>query len=135
MRWVPRERNRFSDALANFALDRYNSFFWGADYNWDTKQRNYVIMSDGACRGRSQAAAFGWAIFGFERWRVTLCAAGGRSLPPGTDSFCAEIHGLVAGVQAFTQFVKGYGHAARDAYERTLEFCELPEKIFDCLQL
>lgn len=131
VQWIPRERNSFADSLANFAIDRYSSFCYYAESIGIQEDANYVIVSDGAYRKSTNQAAAGWAIFSFQSSRVVLCAAGGRVLDSVVDSFEAEVNGLELAIQGFRSFSRG----ELCEYATTLDFEDLPDKVWSCLNL
>eukprot|EP00973_Karenia_brevis_P016139 2208921-Karenia_brevis.AAC.1 len=137
VQWIPRERNFFTDAIANFVLDKTSSIYYrGGDLQLINKELcNYVVASDGAYRRSSNMSSSAWAIFAFLGEGVSLIAAGALLLSSATDSFQAELIAAKLGIKALLNMINGLDVLAPHAYDTTLQFEELPDKIWRCLGL
>ena len=67
IKWIPRQRNRIPDALANLAMNRESSVYWKSPLTIDLWDCNLVAFSDGGRRSSGSSGA-GWALY---CWRKT----------------------------------------------------------------
>ena len=105
VQWIPRERIRLADKLANHALDTGHHFLYvGPLAEVSARNSNYVIMCDGAYRSSCRKAAAGWTILCFREHDVALVAAGANILADCCDSMQAEMSALHMGIESFASF-------------------------------
>ena len=128
-----------ADALASFALDQRKSFSLKCDEVPRSQQdesklcgsrcsRNYVAMSDGACRQSSKTASAGWAIFEFCGNSVRLIAAGALQLASGSTSIEAECSGLECSIKALKRLSQGTLDVTPHEVEATLDIQEFDDQ-------
>ena len=119
VRWIPRERNRIADRLANIALDR------GADCAYmghiGTNAQNCIIMSDGAYRASSRQAAAAWTILQISESDAALVLAGAQVLHECTNSMQAETCALDTAIRAMLNLSAGAVPVVPHGYSATLQ--------------
>ena len=127
--WVPRERNRLADHLANLALDRKTSYTVGGLSSVDSKSHNFVTLSDEAARGSSATAAAAWAIIAMRGLDVSIVAAGALLLQEGTSSLMAESRALELALMALLRLSRDHVAICPHSYSVVIPISELSGEI------
>ena len=122
-KWVPRQRNKLADRLANICMDRQANIAWRNPRPFPTEAilaqgYNLVITSDGGAAGGRAAAA--WAIFAFGGQEPLVYAAGAIRLEDA-DSMEAEATGVELGVAALLLYTHGHPNVIPHAVDHWLQ--------------
>ena len=126
VKWVPRELNVMADSLANMCIDKVcNIAVHGLAPQ--TSCTNLVTLSDGACRSSTSKSSASWCIVAFTRDTLSLAAAGGVCLPPGTTSLDAELTGLELAIGALLKCSRGYSDLQQHSADLIINASELLE--------
>ena len=125
VRWMPRERNVFADALANLAIVHQKSFAYISP-NPSTRTSNFVGVSDGAARTATKLSSASWAIFAVNDSTVQLVRCKAICLNELVPSQSAETLGLELALAAMLCLSRGADDIFPHRYDHLLCRSELP---------